>query len=199
MSTKIEQIIDEIEEFIDGCKYKALSNTQIIVDKDHMDELLRELKMKTPEEIKHYQKIINNRDAILNDAREKANNLISEATMHTSRLVNENEIMQQAHAQANEIITMASNRAQEILDNATIEANTMRDAILQYTDEMLANVENIIATAMEGASFRYEELMSGLGSCYETVKSNRAQLYPVAEIEAVDAHKSAASVYLDLI
>ena len=27
MSSKIEQLIDEIEEFIDGCKYKALSNT----------------------------------------------------------------------------------------------------------------------------------------------------------------------------
>ena len=79
MSSKIEQIIEEIEEFIDGCKYKALSNTHIIVDKDQIDELLHELKSKTPEEIKRYQKIISNKEAILADAREKANALINEA------------------------------------------------------------------------------------------------------------------------
>ena len=61
MSSKIEQLIDEIEEFIDGCKYKALSNTQIIVDKTQIDELLRELRVKTPDEIKRYQKIISNK------------------------------------------------------------------------------------------------------------------------------------------
>ena len=45
MSSKIEQLIDEIEQFIDGCKYKALSNSQIIVDKEQIEELLRELRM----------------------------------------------------------------------------------------------------------------------------------------------------------
>ena len=187
MSNKIEQIIDDIEEFIDNCKYKALSNTHIIVDKERIDELLHELRVKTPEEIKRYQKIINNKDAILADAREKATALINEATVHTNELINEHEIMQQAYAQANEVVTLASNQAQEILDNATIEANTMREAAMQYTDDMLANVENIIAHTMEGASFRYEELMSGLNNCYETVKANRAELNPMAGLEDLES------------
>ena len=40
MSSKIEQLIDEIEEYIDGCKYQALSNTKIIVNKEEIDALL---------------------------------------------------------------------------------------------------------------------------------------------------------------
>lgn len=186
MSSKIEQIIEEIEEFIDGCKYKALSNTHIIVDKDQIDELLHELKVKTPDEIKRYQKIISNKEAILADAREKANALINEATVHTNELINEHEIMQQAYAQANEVVTLATNQAQEILDNATIEANTMREAAMRYTDDMLANVENLIAQAMEGTAFRYEQLMSGLNTCYETVKANRAELFPMAGLEDLE-------------
>ena len=186
MSSKIEQIIEEIEEFIDGCKYKALSNTHIIVDKDQIDELLHELKVKTPDEIKRYQKIISNKEAILADAREKANALINEATVHTNELINEHEIMQQAYAQANEVVTLATNQAQEILDNATIEANTMREAAMHYTDDMLANVENLIAQAMEGTAFRYEQLMSGLNNCYETVKANRAELFPMAGLEDLE-------------
>ena len=53
MSSRIEQIIEEIEEYIDrDCKYQPLSTTKIIVNKEHLDELLRELRMKTPDEIK---------------------------------------------------------------------------------------------------------------------------------------------------
>ena len=66
MSSRIEQIIEEIEEYIDrDCKFQPLSTTKIIVNKEHLEELLRELRLKTPDEIKRYQKIIANRDAIL--------------------------------------------------------------------------------------------------------------------------------------
>ena len=134
MSSRIEQLIDEIETYIDNCKYQPFSNTKIIVDKEEIDELLRELRMKTPDEIKRYQKIISNKEAILNDARAKAEALINDATIHTNELINEHEIMQQAYAQANEVVTMATKQAQDILDNATIEANNMRSAAMQYTD-----------------------------------------------------------------
>ena len=49
MSSRIEQLIDEIEEYIDNCKYQPLSNSKIIVNKDEIDDLLRELRQKTPE------------------------------------------------------------------------------------------------------------------------------------------------------
>ena len=123
MSSRIEQIIEEIEEYIDrDCKYQPLSTTKIIVNKEHLDELLRELRMKTPDEIKRYQKIIANRDAILADAQAKANAMIEEAQVQTTELVSEHEIMQQAYAQANEIVTQATAQAQEIIDNATADA-----------------------------------------------------------------------------
>ena len=45
MSSRIEQIIEEIEEYIDrDCKFQPLSTTKIIVNKEHLDELLRELR-----------------------------------------------------------------------------------------------------------------------------------------------------------
>ena len=70
--SKIEQIITEIEEYIDNCKFQPLSTSKIIVNKDEIDELLAELRLRTPDEIKKYQKIIANKDAILNDAKERA-------------------------------------------------------------------------------------------------------------------------------
>ena len=116
MSSRIEQIIEEIEEYIDrDCKFQPLSTTKIIVNKEHLDELLRELRMKTPDEIKRYQKIISNQDAILSDAHSKADAMLAEATAQTNELVNEHEIMQRAYAQANEIIEQAQAQAQAII------------------------------------------------------------------------------------
>jgi hypothetical protein len=56
--SRIEQLIGEIEEYIDSCKYQPLSNTKIIVNKEVMEELLVELRLRVPDEIKKYQKII---------------------------------------------------------------------------------------------------------------------------------------------
>jgi len=185
MSSRIEQLIDEIEEYIDNCKPKFMSNTDIIVNKEEMDELLRELRMKTPDEIKRYQKIISNKEAILQDARDKAQALIDEATVHTNELINEHEIMQQAYAQANEVVTMATAQAQEILDNATNEANEVRAAAMQYMDDMLAHLENVINSATQSANSNYENLVGSLNQYRDVIVSNRQELHPVEDLEEV--------------
>ncbi len=187
MSSRIEQLIDEIEEYIDKCKPKFMSNTEIIVNKEDIDELLRELRMKTPDEIKRYQKIISNKEAILNDARTKAEALINEATVQTHELINEHEIMQQAYAQANEVVTMATRQAQEILDNATMEANSVRAAAMQYMDDMLAHLENVIVSASQSATNNYDNLLGSLNQYRDVIISNRNELHPVEEdMEALE-------------
>ena len=50
MSSRIEQIIDEIEDYIENCKYQPLSNTKIVVNKDELEDLLSELRRKTPDD-----------------------------------------------------------------------------------------------------------------------------------------------------
>ena len=113
--SRIEQLISEIEEYIDGCKPKAFSNTDIIVNKEEIEELLMELRMRIPDEIKKYQKIISNQDAILSDARTQADSMLAEARTQadsmlesaraqTDDLVNEHEIMQRAYAQADAVV-----------------------------------------------------------------------------------------------
>ena len=200
MSSRIEQLIDEIEEYIESCKPKFMSNSEIIVNKDEIDELLRELRMKTPDEIKRYQKIISNKEAILNDAREKAEALINEATIHTNELINEHEIMQQAYAQANEVVTMATRQAQEILDNATMEANSVRQAAMQYMDDMLGHLEKIISSSTQAATQNYDNLIGSLNQYRDIIQSNRSELHPVEdELEALVSDESDETGNIDVL
>ncbi|MBR4085292.1 MAG: vacuolar family H+-ATPase subunit H [Lachnospiraceae bacterium] len=183
MGSKIEQLIDDIEIYIDNCKAVPLSKSNIVVNKEQMDEYLHELRMSTPDEIKRYQKIISNKEAILNDARSKAEALINEATIHTNKLISEHEIMQQAYAQANEVVTSATYQAQQILDTATMEANSVRSAAMQYMDDILNYLENLIVNASNNAVSNYENLLSGLNQYKDVIQSNRAELHPVEEDE----------------
>ena len=183
MSSKIEQLIDEIEDYINNCKPQAFSSTKIIVNKEEIDELLRELRMKTPDEIKRYQKIISNKEAILNDARTKAEELIKQTTIQTNQLISEHEIMQQAYAQANEIVMAATDQAQQILDNATNDANQIRIGAIHYTDDLLSQAESAIGRTLDTYTSKYDSLVNSLQECYDMVRNNRAELDVPPETE----------------
>lgn len=181
MSSRIEQMIDELEEYIESCKPKFMSSTEIIVNKEEIDELLRELRMKTPEEIKRYQKIIQNTEEIMANARAKAQAMIDEATVQTHELISEHEIMQQAYAQANEIITTAAGQAQDILDRATMEANELRMQAAAYTEARLAELETIISSAIEASTANYEVLLGSLGQYRDVIQDNIRAFHPTEE------------------
>ena len=174
--SRIEQIITEIEDYIDSCKYQPLSNAKILVNKEEIEELLVELRLRIPEEIKKYQKIISNQDAILQEARSQADAMVAEATAQTNELVNEHEIMQRAYSEANSIIEQANAQAQAIVDSAVIEANNIRQSSVQYTDDMLRSLQTIIKHSMEGAQGRFDGFMNSMQSSYDIVSSNRQEL-----------------------
>lgn len=178
MSSRIEQIIEEIEEYVDSCKYQPLSTTKIVVNKEEIEELLRELRLKTPDEIKRYQKIISNKDAILEDAQAKADAMIADAEAKAQEMVTEHEIMQRAYAQANDTINSANRQGQDILDNATQDANNIRLSAITYTDDMLANIQNVLSTTLEDAGGKYKGFIDALQSCNEVVLQNRRELAP---------------------
>ena len=57
----------------------------------------------------------------------------------------------------------------------------------QYTDDMLAHLENIIATSSQTATANYDTLIGNLNHYHEIIQSNRAELHPAEdELEEVD-------------
>ena len=176
--SRIEQIIEEIEQYIDRCKFQPLSTTKIIVNREELLELLTELRLKTPDEIKKYQSIIKNRDEILNKAKSDADALLQQTAVQTNELINEHEIMQQAFVKANEIVQEATNQAQQILDSATEDANNIRMGAIQYTDEMLSNMQRILANTVEDARIKYDGFAKSLNHTYTMIQNNRNELLP---------------------
>lgn len=175
---KIERLIDNIKDYVDSCKFKAFSNTDIIVNKDQMDQLLNELKSKIPRELEQSRQILQNRQDILEDARNKAQELINKTTEKTSALVNEHQIMLEAYRMADEVVDKAMTQAQGIIDSATMEANELKSSAMDYTDNILAQVEQLVHYYLEQSNARYNNLYSSLEECLSIVQNNRAELAP---------------------
>ena len=136
--SRIEQLISEIEEYIDSCKSQALSKSKIIVNKEEMEELLVELRMRIPDEITRYQKIISQQQTILNDARSQSDAMLSEAK-----------------AQADAMIAQATEQANSMVSQASEEANSMVAQANEQTTEMINEHE-----IMQRAYSHAEEVIS---------------------------------------
>ena len=136
--SRIEQLICEIEEYIDSCKSQALSKSKIIVNKEEMEELLVELRMRIPDEITKYQKIISQQQTILNDARSQSDAMLSEAK-----------------AQADAMIAQATEQANSMVSQASEEANSMVAQANEQTTEMINEHE-----IMQRAYSHAEEVIS---------------------------------------
>lgn len=174
--SRIEQSIEDIYEFIENCKMQPLSSTKVVVPKDELYDLLDELRMRTPDEIKRYKKVIANREAILADAEKKVEAMMDEARQQTDSLINNSEIMQKAYYQANEVVSNATAEATRILELANQEADQVRLNALEYANELLKVAETALSNSYQQSSQKYQELMTCLKQNLDIVIANRAEL-----------------------
>ncbi len=184
LDSQIFQIIDEMEDYISNCKGVFMSSEKIQVNREVMEEYLRDLKRKAPDEIEKYRKIIRKQEEILNDAKSRAEQLIAQTEAQTDEMVSENEVMRRAYAQADEVVRMAQEQAQMLVDSAAMEANELRAAASQYMEEVMIYLENVIAASTKAANDQYGSLINTLNSYADKIKGDHRQLHP-EEVEMV--------------
>ncbi|MBO5564116.1 MAG: hypothetical protein J5935_00680 [Lachnospiraceae bacterium] len=176
MNSRIEDIIAQIQEYIDGCKYQAFSSSKIIVDREELYGLLDDLHASVPVEIERHRQIIANKEEILNDARKKANQLIEEATVQTNELINEHAIMQQAYTQANEVMALSSRKADAVLRQANEEATAYRESAVAYVEGLLDELETLSTNTLAQANDAHSVLSASLENYIRTLRQNKQAL-----------------------
>lgn len=172
----VEEMIDQIEIFIDSCKYQPLSQNKIIVHKDELEGLINELKLKLPTEIERCKKIMRNKEAILADARTRSDAIISESVNEANRLVDQHQITELANIRANEILEMARNQAQQIVDQASEEATEIRMGAMYYTKDKLSEMRDIFNKVLDMEKENYRNLIESLESNTYIVENNLSEM-----------------------
>lgn len=173
---RIEQLIEEMYEYIEGCKPKGFSSTQVVVMKEEIYDILDEMKLKIPEEIKRCAKVVANKDQIIANAEERAERIIADAKRQAEMLVQESEIMNQAYLKANEMVSRSKQQADGIYKQASSDAEAISLGALRYTNDMLSEVERVIAFTYEQSKEKTEALLATLEENLRIVQENRREL-----------------------
>ncbi len=172
----VEEMIEEIEVFIDGCKYQPLSNNKIVVPKDELDRMISELKLKLPSEIERCKKIMRNKEAILASARTRSDAIISESVNEANRLVETNHITELANSRANEILDAARAEAQQILVDAKTEATEVRMGAMLYTRDKITSIKDFMKSTLESEKENYRNLIDSLENGIVTLDTNLSEV-----------------------
>ena len=168
----IEDVMNEIEDFMNSCKTTALSSNKVIVPRDEFDELFGDLKVKIPAEIDRCKKIMRNKEAILMDARKTADDIIAQAQSQAAQMISETAIIQQANQQAYETVELARVQANEMLGQATAESNEIRLGSMQYTNDIMIGIRNFVEATINAERANYENLIATLEQDYTIVSAN---------------------------
>jgi len=179
---KLEQQIDEIEDFLESCKAAAFSSNKIIVDKIQIEELLEELRSRIPNEIKQSQRLLQNKDQIINEANETGKDIIEDAKKEAKRILDEHAIAQQARGMADNMMAEAHLEAERIVKDANREAAEVRESAIAYTDSLLQSMENVLLHTLDQTQSRFSNLMNSLSNSVNVVKANRAELAAPATV-----------------
>ena len=172
----IEEMISEIEIFIDNCKFQPLSSSKIIVPREDLMQMVSELKLKIPNEIERCKKIMRNKEAILADARARADSIITESVAEANRLVDQSQIVEQANLRANEITDLARSQAEQIVAEANEEADQVRTGAMYYPKDKLAEISQYIDATLQAERANYENLIKSLEDNSARVADNMAEL-----------------------
>ena len=141
----ILQMIDRLEELLNESRPLPFTHN-VIVDEDRMLDLIDQMRVSIPEEVKKAQQLLAQRDRLLAQAQEEANRTIAIARERSDQLIERDQVVQTAFTQAEQIKARAESDALVIrqeADNYVLE--TLRSLEMEM-DRALNQVRNGIRT-----------------------------------------------------
>jgi hypothetical protein len=129
---EILELIDALEDTIERGVNIPLAGKSLL-DKDELLDIIQEMRLKLPDDLKQAKWVKEERQRILLDAQKEANDIIKSTEDKIISMINENEITKRAKIQAEEIISNANKRAREI-----------KQGTRSYADDILSDMEKIM-------------------------------------------------------
>lgn len=154
---KVLELLDELDEIIEVASSVPLVK-KVMVDPDEISDIVKEIRQELPDEIQQAQWIKNERERILGEAKKEYESILADARAKADALVENDEITVTAKAKADEIIRVAKENSQ-----------VMKMSILDYTDNMLYNLQEKVDQLY--ATY-FTDMYDNLQGTFEKINTN---------------------------
>ena len=134
---EIFTLLETLEDMLEKSRNVPFSG-KCVVDKEEILDIIKEIRLKLPEELKQAKWVKEERQRILVEAQNEADEIIKEAENRIISMIDEHEITRKAYEQKNKIIENANDMAREISNGTKA-----------YADNILAGVQVTLEDALK--------------------------------------------------
>lgn len=133
----IEEILDQLDDLLDKAWSLPLSGGRCVVDAEKVRDLLDDVRLNLPTEIRQAKAIVVDRTDIITTAKREAEAIVRKAEDRARAMIAQEEVVKQSQQRAAEIISQAQNKSRE-----------MRQASQEFSDNLLKQTEDTMLKAL---------------------------------------------------
>ena len=126
----ILHLVDRLEELFNKSRPIPLTHN-VIVDEDKFLDIIDQMRISIPEEVKKAQEVFTRKDRVMAQAQEEANRTLQLARDKATDLIEKESL-----------VSDAKHRAEQIIEQARIESDNIKAGADQYAKESLSNLEH---------------------------------------------------------
>ena len=130
----VDELLDLLDETLEESTNLPFTGGKRMVDVDKVRDIIDDIRLNMPAEIKQAKAIVNDRAEIMAGARREAEGIIKKAEDRARIMVDQQEIVRQAQQKAAELLSAAQQQSRE-----------MRTTITDYCENMLRQTEESLA------------------------------------------------------
>jgi cell division septum initiation protein DivIVA len=176
---RLYETVDELTTVIENARSVPMSGS-CMVPRDHLLDLLDELRESLPQDVQAAGAIVEQRTQILQQAQAEAERLTGRTRSESDQVVaaarrQREELIGTARRQRDEIITEAQQQADDLLRQAEQEAEAMLAEARQLRDQLIADGQEEQARLVAAGEAEHERLLTGT-EVYRTAVSRADEL-----------------------
>jgi hypothetical protein len=149
----ILHLVDRIEELFNDSR--ALPFTRnVVVDEDKMLDIIDQMRVMVPEEVKKAQQVVQQKERILAQAQEEANRIVALAKEKAEQIVEREAIVKSAQTRGAQIIAQAredsNNTRHDADDYVIVSLQTMEEEVTKLLTQVRNGIRKIEEERMRG-------------------------------------------------
>lgn len=152
----IDLILNEIDEILETSTGIPFNNKRL-TDVNAIRDLIDDIRLNMPAEIKQAKAVAEDRKEILTLAKKEADDIIRKAEERAKALIDQETIVRQANAKGIAILNEANQKANEMISNATKRSQEMVTQATQKANETVTQA-NHLSKEMKQAAYDFSNM-----------------------------------------
>jgi F0F1-type ATP synthase membrane subunit b/b' len=142
-TVEILYLLDQLEDMV-GISKRVPFSHRVMVEEDEFVELVEQLRLAIPSEVRQAQRVVRDREKIIAEAQQEAAHIIEGARSRAEYLVSNEGVFNEAKQRSEEILRLAEERRKREMGEIDVYAMEQFNRIEQSLREGLELIDNAV-------------------------------------------------------